>query len=121
MSDAARAQMLARQRRQARVRAEKMRTDRKLAVATGVAAFVSPREYAVSAGVHVMTVYRLVGDGRLRAKKIGKGKRGGRLADLRRPDSARVSRAASNARATAGANASLSPFRANCGGGGLMR
>jgi hypothetical protein len=79
MSDAARAQMLARQRRQARVRAEKMRTDRKLAVATGTAAFVSPREYAVSAGVNVMTVYRLVADGKVKAKKLGKGRRGGRL------------------------------------------
>jgi hypothetical protein len=78
-SDDSRARRLATQRRLARERAEKMRVRRKLAVATGAAAFLSPTEFALSAGLHVMIVYRMVAAEKIKAKKLGDGKRGGRL------------------------------------------
>jgi excisionase family DNA binding protein len=74
-----RAQRLARQRKQARVRAERLKQDRKAAIKTGAAIYITPRETAVLTGLTLETIYRRVAAGALRAKKLGRGKRGGRL------------------------------------------
>jgi hypothetical protein len=71
--------MLARQRKQSRARTVKRRVDRETAILTGKALALTPDEYATLHGISVWTAYRRVADGTLKAKKLGKGKRGGRV------------------------------------------
>jgi excisionase family DNA binding protein len=70
---------LARQRQLARDRADRLKADRKAAIRTGEALYVTVREAAVLTGLTTETIYRRVANGTLKAKKIGKGRRGGRL------------------------------------------
>jgi hypothetical protein len=75
----ARVKRLARQRKANRAFAKKRRLARAAAVENGKAVFISPIEYCIATGLHPATVYRRVASGEIRAKKIGKGKRGGRI------------------------------------------
>ena len=77
--DDARARMLARQRRQSRVRTQKRHADRETAILTGKALALTPDEYATLHGISVWTVYRRCDDGTLKHRKLGTGKRGGRI------------------------------------------
>jgi hypothetical protein len=71
--------MLARQRRQSRVRTQKRRADRETAILTGKALALTPLEFATLHGISVWTVYRRCDDGTLKHRKLGKGRRGGRI------------------------------------------
>jgi excisionase family DNA binding protein len=64
---------------QRRARADRLKADRKAAIRTGEAIYVTPREAAVLTGLTLETIYRRVANGTLKAKKLGKGQRGGRL------------------------------------------
>jgi hypothetical protein len=75
----AKARRLARQRKANRAFADKRRLARAQAVEAGKVLFISPTEYSIITGVHIATIYRMVGDGRLKAKKLGEGRRGGRV------------------------------------------
>jgi hypothetical protein len=75
----AKARRLARQRKANRAFAEKRRLARAAAVESGKAVFLSPTEYCIATGLHPATVYRRVASGEIRAKKISKGRRGGRI------------------------------------------
>jgi excisionase family DNA binding protein len=81
----ARTRQIARQRARqlTRVRDRKLKADRAEAVQTGKAVFISPREAAVLTGMSLDTIYRMIADKRLTARKLGKGKRGGRLLIVR--------------------------------------
>jgi hypothetical protein len=67
-----RARRLARERQRARRRAAQRKDERALAIASGEADGLSPREYAVRNGLHILTVYKRVADGTLHHKRLGK-------------------------------------------------
>ena len=71
--------MLARQRRLARERTQERRAAREVAVLTGKATALTPDEYATLHGLSVWTIYRRCNDGSLKHRKLGKGRRGGRI------------------------------------------
>ncbi len=63
-----------------RASAKRGKADRKAAIDSGRATFVSVAEFSERSGVHLATVYRRVADGTLRHKKlIGKGLKRGRV------------------------------------------
>jgi hypothetical protein len=71
--------MLARQRKQSRVRTQKRRANRETAMVSGKALTYTPDEFATLHGISVWTVYRRIADGSLKARKLSKGRRGGRI------------------------------------------